>query len=165
MNCCALTAGAERRELSRIAAWMRASTCLAQNRSVGPGGADRSGATTRQPEHRSLRLEAGNCRAQLKYRPGADRSRQLLESHRAEDPHVSAGGYDERLVPGIRGGLVRPSLQPVVRTEGRPAHERRGKVAALGGHPACTGDRKLDGHGSARARERGHEIAPIGARK
>ncbi len=76
---------------------------------------------------------------------------------------MPAGGDDERLVPGQRGGLGRLPRQPVVRTKARPAHERGGELPAFGGHPACAGGGKLDGHGAARAHERGHEVAPVEA--
>ena len=58
MNCCALTASKERRELSRMAEWMRARRCLAQNRSAGlcpapAGSAMRQASTEPSPTNRA----------------------------------------------------------------------------------------------------------------
>ncbi len=49
MNCCAHTASTERRELSRIAAWIRASRCLAQNRSEATAVGNWPSVATRHP--------------------------------------------------------------------------------------------------------------------
>ena len=161
MNCCALTASAQRLELSRIAAWMRASRCLAQNRSAGPELDSGPSPATRQREHRALRLQAGNRRTQLGHGSGADRGRQLLEGDRSERLEMAPCCRHECVVTRARDRLRRPVPKSVVGIEACYARQSGGKLAALGGHPPRAGGGKFHAHGPARARERVHPVVPF----
>ena len=142
MNCCAHTASTERRELSRIAAWIRASRCLAQNRSEATAVGNWPSVATRHPSTEpsaSRRATAERSSPTVPVPIEADSSSRVTGPSTSRWPRAAATNASSR----------EQGTACAVGIEASSAYELGGELPALGGHPPRAGGGKLDGHGPA----------------
>ncbi len=148
MNCCGLTASKERRVPSRMAEWMRASRCLAQNVPAGP-------AASSLPPDRATRQASTEPSATS--RASAERTSPALPvPMEAESSSALTGPRISRwpLAAATRASSLdqaagwRDGLQAVVGIETGLRAKRARRLPAFDRHPSRDRTRELEPHGS-----------------